>query len=80
MTEQAKQEPCNSANIFMRKNDCKSFRFIEKKEFDNLCKEKKFVAGPAIETFGDGYGEPYVPIRQIFGKLADGTCLITETS
>lgn len=78
MSEKSDQEPCHSAHLFMRENKCKSHRFIEKKEFDDLCKQKVFITGPAIETFGDGYGEPYNPIRQIFGKLPDGTCLITE--
>jgi hypothetical protein len=39
------------------------------KEFDKLCKEKKFKEGPFIETFGDGYGEPYNPNRYVKGVL-----------
>jgi hypothetical protein len=39
---------------------------MERPEFDRLCREKK-IANPQMETFGDGQGDPYNPVRLIFG-------------
>lgn len=41
-------------------------------EFDQLARTKQFAEGPHISTFGDGYGEPYQPERNVWGKLKDG--------
>lgn len=41
-------------------------------EFDKLAREKRFRDGPYIDTFGDGYGEYYVPVRRVWGTLDDG--------
>jgi hypothetical protein len=45
---------------------------LSQKEFDEHAKEKNFEEGPLIETFGDGYGEPYNPNRLVFGTLKGG--------
>lgn len=47
---------------------------IPRTEFDALAREKRFVVGPFISTFGDGEGEPYVPPkhRRVEGTLDDG--------
>lgn len=42
-------------------------------EFNKLGKEGQFKEGwPLVETFGDGYGEPYNPERIVVGMLKDG--------
>lgn len=51
---------------------------VPKKEFDVLMNEPGFVDGPFVETFGDGYGEPYNPNRQAFGELKDGRGVFCE--
>lgn len=45
---------------------------ISIKLFDKFCIEKKFRDGPFIESFGDGYGEPYNPKRYVKGVLKSG--------
>jgi hypothetical protein len=45
---------------------------IKKSEFDELVKNKQFSDGPYLDTFGDGYGEPYNPNRHAWGKLKNG--------
>lgn len=40
--------------------------------FDALARAGSFIDGPYRSTFGDGYGEPYVPDRQVFGTLNSG--------
>ena len=37
-----------------------------------------FVDGPYKDPFGDGYGEPYNPYRQAYGKLKDGRFVFCE--
>lgn len=41
-------------------------------EFDDLARRKQFREGPFISTLGDGYGEPYQPVRTVRGVLLDG--------
>lgn len=49
-----------------------SYEQLEISVFDALARAKEFVDGPWIETFGDGYGEPYNPDRVVYGRLKDG--------
>ena len=74
-----KVEPCQALCKFLRENEITVTTFLPKAEFDKLARAKKFVVGPFLESFGDGYGEPYNPDRQIFGKLEDNTCAFTTT-
>lgn len=41
-------------------------------EFDRLARAGEFADGPHVSTFGDGPGEPYNPVRRVFGTLVDG--------
>lgn len=52
---------------------------IPKVEFDQLARDKKFKEGPHIDSFGDGYGDPYSPHRTIWGTLKDGRKVRSET-
>ncbi len=47
------------------------YESIAKTDFDSLAREKEFAEGPFMESFGDGYGDPYNPNRTIFGTLKD---------
>lgn len=48
------------------------FEEIDIEEFDKLARAKQFDEGPLIDSFGDGYGEPYQPQRTVMGILKDG--------
>lgn len=52
---------------------------IAKDDFDRLAGDEQFEVGPYIDTWGDGYGQPYYPWRQAFGKLRDGRGVYAET-
>ena len=47
---------------------------MPRREFDELARAHRFADGPWISSFGDGYGEPYVPhrFRHVWGRLDDG--------
>lgn len=70
------------------RNNCKNYvqgnrgmaELLEKEEFDAHYKKKNFIEGPFKETLGDGYGEPYNPDRQAFGKLRKGLVVYCELS
>lgn len=47
-------------------------------EFNNFCKTDQFGDGPFKDSFGDGYGEPYNPDRQVFGTLKDGRVVYAD--
>ncbi len=49
---------------------------LPKSEFDKLCREKK-IKNAQMDSFGNGYGEPYHPNRLIFGYL-DNELVWTE--
>lgn len=53
---------------------------LTKVEFNKLCRNGAFEDGPFSDSFGDGYGEPYNPWRQAFGRLKDGRVVWTELS
>lgn len=67
-----------ATRLFIEEHKLRSARYVTRKEFDAMCKQKVFVCGPAIDTFGDGYGEPYNPVRQAFGGLENGECVFTD--
>lgn len=52
-------------------NDPKAVQ-LSKAEFDRLCDDDQFQLGPYLNSFGDGYGEPYNPNREAGGILKDG--------
>lgn len=79
------EKPRHSCTAFMCKNSTMigkvttpKYECISKEEFDNLAKSDEFEDGPHMEGFGDGYGHPYNPWRQAFGKLKDGRLVFTE--
>ena len=41
-------------------------------EFDDLARAGGFEEGPFVSNFGDGYGEPYMPVRIVCGTLKGG--------
>lgn len=70
-------KPRNSCKRYMQEKGIKP-TLLKKKEFDKLAREKMFESGPLVDTFGDGYGEPYNPYRQAFGILNDGKGVFCE--
>lgn len=70
------------------RNQCREYvlenrgtaHLIEKREFDELVRNKQFVEGPFKDAIGDGYGDPYNPNRQAFGTLKDGRVIYCELS
>jgi len=52
---------------------------LARDEFDRLAREEQFRVGPRMSAFGDGYGEPYQPFRQIWGVLKDGRKVRSDT-
>lgn len=48
------------------------YETISIEEFDRLARARQFADGPYISTFGDGYGDPYLESRDVFGTLKDG--------
>lgn len=55
----------------MTKKEIKS-EVVDIKKFDELAKNGQFIEGPFIDSFGDGYGDPYTPRRRVWGTLAGG--------
>lgn len=70
-------KPRNACQAFAFRSG-KTAVFVPKAEFDTLCDTKAFVDGPYMDTFGDGYGEPYNPYRQAWGVREDKTVVFTE--
>ena len=73
--------PCQTVIGFGVKQGITDFSAIieiTKAEFDSHGESEAFAVGPYIETWGDGYGEPYNPYRQAFGKLRDGRVVYCE--
>ncbi len=56
-----------------------TFEWVDKPEFDQMCDDKEWESEPRIDSFGDGYGEPYNPNRAIFGILKEGRRVYTNT-
>jgi hypothetical protein len=53
--------------------DPQQYMFIPFSEFKQRTKDNDFSNGPWIDSFGDGYGEPYNPNRAVWGTLFDGS-------
>ncbi len=47
-------------------------------EFHSHIDSDDFDDGPRKDSFGDGYGEPYNPRRQVFGVLKSGTIVYAD--
>jgi len=70
------------------RNQCRKYvrehkgiaELVIKEEFDSHCKNGDFMDGPHMDTFGNGYGDPYNPNRQAFGKLKEGKVVYCELS
>ncbi|MEK6914235.1 MAG: hypothetical protein AABW83_01150 [Nanoarchaeota archaeon] len=71
--------PRKNCRQYVLENDGKA-ELLEKEEFNSLCRNKDFIDGPFKESLGDGYGEPYNPNRQVFGRLKDGRIVYCELS
>ena len=71
-------KPQNDCLEYLLRNGCKNERFIPKDEFDVMARDGLFDDGPYIDTFGDGYGQPYRPRRQVFGKLKTGEFVYSQ--
>lgn len=65
-------------NFVLDHDASKTAAELSRAEFDALIDRKQFAVGPYFESFGDGYGHPYNPDRQIFGKLKDGRVVYAE--
>lgn len=48
------------------------YETIPIEEFDRLARANEFAEGPEISQYGDGYGDPYMPNREVLGTLKDG--------
>ena len=55
-------------------------RKINKEDFYSVFIKDKFIDGPFLESFGDGYGDVYNPHRQAFGKLDNLRIVYCELS
>lgn len=71
--------PRNQCKLYVQDNGGKA-QLIEKQELDSYYHQKEFLDGPNKDSFGDGYGEPYNPNRQAFGKLKTGVIVYCELS
>lgn len=67
-----KSGPINNCQRYFVENRIAEPVLLTKAEFDKHCCDEAFSDGPFCDTFGDGYGEPYNPNRQVFGVLKDG--------
>ena len=72
-------EPRNQCRNYVQENGGKAL-LIKKEELDSYILKKEFLDGPYIDSFGDGYGEPYNPNRQAFGKLKNDLIVYCELS
>jgi len=71
--------PRNQCIIYVQENGSRA-ELVEKEDFDEHCKNNDFLDGPYRDAFGDGYGEPYRPHRQAFGRLKNGKVIYCELS
>lgn len=69
--------PRNQCRDYIREHGGKA-ELVTKEEFNQLARQKQFKEGPFQDSFGDGYGEPYNPNRQVFGSLDDGRIIFAE--
>jgi len=69
-----------SADALQEFNDNRSdYIIVPIAEFNKLARTAKWADGPWKDSFGSGYGEPYLPHRDVWGTLADGrkVCAVT---
>lgn len=64
-------KPCRQAAFYFGNHQTPTTTEMTREEFNKLV-EDGFKDGPWMETFGDGYGEPYNPHRQAYGVTKDG--------
>ena len=74
---ETKINPRHQCQQYFNKNKAEAV-LLPKDDFDKNAKSKLFAEGPFIDSFGDGYGEPYNPNRQAFGKLLTGEYVYCE--
>jgi hypothetical protein len=89
LTEVEESQKLNELRLELSpRNQCRDYvletngraELLEKEEFDSSYRKKMFVEGPFRDSFGDGYGEPYNPNRQAFGRLKNGKVVYCELS
>lgn len=74
-----KREPRGACKIYMIKSGSETDAvLLTKAAFDKKASDGEFADGPFRDSFGDGYGEPYNPFRQAFGKLKNGMLVFCE--
>ena len=80
-----KRNPCGHLLQFLSEQEgamtelLAKLEWIPKEQFDKMAEAGEFEVGPFKESFGDGYGDPYNPNRQLFGRLNDGRLVYAET-
>ena len=73
-------EPRNQCRGYVTKNGGVAV-LITLREFKEYCRKNQFSKeGPLRDSFGDGYGHPYSPFRQAFGRLKSGEIVYCELS
>jgi len=75
----AELSPRNQCRGYVAKNRGKAI-LVTREEFDSYLGNNDFLEGPFKDSFGDGYGEPYNPDRQAFGKLKSDLVVYCELS
>lgn len=70
--------PRDYALRYFAEQRIESPKFMPIEEFDRLVDSDQFIDGPFKSQFGSGYGEPYNPVRQVFGKLKTGEGVFSE--
>ncbi len=56
-----------------------TFETVRFREFDLLANDEDWEDGPYRSSFGDGYGEPYNPNREVWGILQGGRRVQSNT-
>lgn len=72
------EKPRNDCAGFMMKHQAKLPICMSIESFHRAVNAGEFEIGPFRSQFGDGYGEPYNPWRQVFGKLKSGVFVFAE--
>lgn len=71
-------EPQGACLQYIIDNDSRNVQAIELAEFDDHCHNRRFTDGPFEDTAGSGYGEPYNPHPQVFGRLDTGQIVYAQ--
>lgn len=80
MSKEYYGKPRHACREYVARHQDIPLEWISRKAFDELYDNRQFTDGPFIDSFGDGYGEPYNPNRQAFGVTRDGRCVFCELS